>query len=107
MNKSELQEALEMFAEDCVDDISVHSYSGRGMNGEKCLAITVSGHYMGLGSLIAFLIEYGANTCDDVTDMVDSVKEMCSDNMGRGMVYYFPGTSFVDENDDEYSDEND
>ncbi len=71
-------------------DFRVRSYSGRGIHGRECLPVIVDSDL----SLIELGIELGRlgiNSYD--------VRNMRSDNMGLGMVYYWPRIPF-EENDD-------
>lgn len=89
--KSKLQKALE------ATDRETRSYSGRGMYGKSCLAFTVdSGD---LGEVVADLMQYVAEKGDTDRFIVDSISDafrnMSSDSMGMGSVYYFKRIPYV------------
>lgn len=82
-----LQTLLEAISED------VGPYSGRSMYGEKCVAI--SG--MDIGDLMADLMleaaELGAAEREQV---VEAIRGLRTDSMGRGQVVYFPAVAHFD-----------
>ena len=68
-----------------------YSYSGRGMYGKSCLAITVS-HPNKMFNIGVILGE----NMDDASDI-----EVKYDNLGMDYVLYFPYESFVEEKKDD------
>lgn len=92
MAKSVLQTVLE------AADYEVRGYSGRGMCGKECLAV-VTGQTP--GELFAGVLRGLAETAEDIEGLADSVERMRSDSMGHDAVYYFPGTEYTDEDEDE------
>lgn len=99
--KSQLQQCLEDAGYEC------RSYSGRGMYGKECLAVVTSDHPMTVtancfSELLSDLddedIEAWVNKYNDLVSQLHRVSE---DNMGRSMVYYWPGVEFVGEEDTE------
>lgn len=58
-------------------------YSGRGMYGKTCAGFDTDDDK---GVRLGFLLHQLMG--DDAVNLVDSVR---SDSMGRGMIYYFPG----------------
>lgn len=68
------------------------NYSGRGMYGATCLALTSE---RGLGDLVMFVQALAretdvSETLDELSDALDRVRE---DQLGRGVVYYWPDVS--------------
>src|SRR5512135_776569 len=92
-DKHPLQQAIEDTDRKC------RSYSGRGMYGRTCLSVEISRHES-LGDMLADIIE---NTDEDnQREIADGFRDMCWDNMGLDMVYYFANVSYVgDEDEDE------
>lgn len=96
-----LQEALETAGHDC------RSYSGRGMLGERCLAVTLN-DISDLGGLFASVLELSQ---DGVLGDEAAVKlitrafnGMQTDTMGRGIIAYFPSVLFTDNEEIEEED---
>ena len=99
MAKHILQEMLEELSHD------VRSYSGRGMYGKKCLAIDV-GQGFTPGFLAAEIIgllvlREGLFMPNDPTsreqvleELQEGLRNMTSDQMGKGMILYFPDVPF-------------
>ena len=91
------------------------SYSGRGMMGEKCLAVNLNDDLMREIAQISTLV---MNECEDefngvevveyMEEFFDLLAEARTDSMGLGTVIYFPNIDW-DENwgDDSYEDEED
>jgi len=88
------------------------SYSGRGMYGSSCFAI--SGDQQQISEDIANIIEELANNaCDFSNDNEFEKQEACieamkyivagqsQDNMGRGIVVYWPSLKWVADEDNE------
>lgn len=108
---------LQQLCED--SDLDVQRYSGRGMFGRDCLGIVTD---LSIGVFFAHIlsavVDMGVGTRDEVADEDDDVdtsdadaltelaeafEGMRQDNMGRGMVYYFPQIQYV-ESEEEYDD---
>jgi hypothetical protein len=66
-------------------EFDVRSYSGRGMYGAKCVGVDIdrAGQIM---EIAAQLISAGIDV-DHVIDLGDQMRE---DNMGRGIIVYWP-----------------
>lgn len=92
MDMHPLQKALQYIGEDM--DFNVHSYSGRGMYGKTCLAIT--------GDNIN-LIQLGYEIAGGYGDEVEyhHVMKYKQDSMGLGTVIYWPNIPYVEEEEDE------
>ena len=93
--------ALQKLIEGSDEDFKVRSYSGRGMFGKRCLGIEVDREYS-LGDVFAAILEAIAN--DDcvlneqgLEEAAEAFRNMSSDNMGLGMIYYFPNVPYSDE----------
>lgn len=83
------------------------SYSGRGMNGKECLAVFLpEGKYF--RTLVADMLENTAALVtsglngeeadffhDSMGSLVEGLREMKTDDMGRGTVAYFPSLQYV------------
>ena len=91
MQKHPLQVALESLAEEY--DFTVRSYSGRAMYGASCLAI--SGNDINLMQIGFFV---GREHEDVFPHHLDSCR---SDNMGLGMVYYWPRIDYIGGSNDD------
>lgn len=61
----------------------VRPYSGRGMCGKECVSFKDDERET---DIIASLIE----NCDDVEEAADLVRTCRNDQLGRGVVYYWP-----------------
>jgi hypothetical protein len=97
MDKHPLQQVIEDADFDC------RSYSGRGMYGRRCLAVEVD-REQSLGDLMAGILE-AVEGEDNTREIQDALRGMCWDNMGLGMVYYFPDVPFAEEASEEDEDE--
>jgi hypothetical protein len=74
-------------------EYSIHSYSGRNMYGKSCLAIT--GNDINLFNLGFLIREYGEN------ETYENIFCNKIDNMGLGIVVYWPYIEFIEENSEE------
>lgn len=97
--KTKFQELLENNAD--MFECEVRSYSGRGMYGKECLAVT--GSSSELRDLFKEVILDAANLFVDdgfdlyeFQDIVDSCFEYSQDSMGCDVVYYWRNISFVE-----------
>lgn len=107
MNKHPLQTMFEDLAEELGnDDLSIRSYSGRGMYGKQCLGVYTD---MNIGSLMAYVVRSLAGVASfDNQDAEDASEEiaqafenMQTDSMGLGTIVYFPNVKFVSTSDEE------
>ena len=99
MAKHPLQTALEYLKDGM--DIEIRTYSGRGMYGRNCLAITADRiNMLVLGMAIA---DYNHSFEDDNSLEVPQyqVEDYRQDNIGLGVVVYWPRIEFVDEDEKE------
>ena len=93
-NKHPLQKLLELSE-------GVSEYSGRGMFGRTCVAVTVQspGSFVAhLARLIAGLDDNVANELSDeeVEIALDTLERgWTHDSMGKGIIIYFPNVPFV------------
>lgn len=83
MNK--IQEILENSGFD------VRSYSGRAMYGKSCLGVEVDN----LGEFISILLE-SVQGEEDTRDLQEAFLNLKQDQMGHGIVLYFPDVEFTD-----------
>lgn len=82
------EEDLREHLHNYLNDFQIHTdYSGRGMMGRTCFGVTIPGDDEGLvlgWAIGKFLDDHGVDT----TDVLNSTRR---DNMGRSVIYYFPG----------------
>ena len=91
-HKSQLQTMLES-----LDFGDVRSYSGRGMYGKECLAITGAN----LGALIGYLVESASELGEEVGySTIRALEGIKQDSLGMGNVYYFPSVEYVEASDE-------
>lgn len=76
----------------------VRSYSGRGMYGAQCLAITVDSMTNDAEFLMTLALDVADSDGDLARTLADGVR---SDSLGRGTVYYWPGIEYDAEDEDE------
>lgn len=82
--------------------VQVRSYSGRGMYGSECIAIDgdEAECQAALSALISEQISQvsdGDTTRDDAREFVTLLMEYKTDNMGKGIVMYWPGIEYKDD----------
>lgn len=65
----------------------VTSYSGRGMYGKSCVGVRVANDAEMLVMTANVAIECDAAQREELPDIVSNAK---TDNMGRGLIVYFP-----------------
>ena len=99
------------------NEYDVHSYSGRGMFGKKCIAVTVPDNNtvgevirLGFDSVIedtAMVYSPGAEHVDDDDPIMKNVESIAKsmpdfrwDNMGMQYVMYWPNVPFTPSEDD-------
>lgn len=96
-NKSKFQVILEELAHQI--DFKVISYSGRGMYRDKCVAFVVDDRNIDIFE-VATLVENALQE-EDLTFHNLNVGKMRYDNMGLGVVYYWPNVKYIyDENEE-------
>jgi hypothetical protein len=85
-----------------------YPYSGRGMYGKQCVAVTVTS----FGRLFADVLLSVESTGANVEELSELFEGMRYDNMGHDYVFYFPRVPWSDdedsddvENDDDDSEE--
>lgn len=98
------------------DNCEVRSYSGRGMFGKQCIGVETNSVAVILQELAVVIMEEVAQVvsdnhgCDDEPvheedrDLMRSLFDYRTDNMGLGMIVYWPRIEYVEtnvENDDE------
>ena len=86
-------------------DVQCRSYSGRGMFGKNCLGVDIDRH-SSLGEVFASVLEAIANRDCALNELgleqaAEALRGMSQDQMGLGIIYYFPRVPFVSEDDDE------
>jgi hypothetical protein len=103
MENNSLQSVLESIAL-AESDYQVRSYSGRGMYGDTCLAVTIRGNLFELFAQVLRVLDGDrTNLTEEVADAFSMARQ---DDMGRGTVVYFPGVKYVEAASDE-EDESD
>lgn len=95
MEREEFIELLDNFCGEFYDEDSCKyygdNYSGRGMFGCKCPALSVNCNLM---EVIIRLCDYIRDTCeDDVCSAEEVLGTVCTDQLGLGTVMYFPNYS--------------
>jgi hypothetical protein len=71
------------------DDVFRFSYSGRSMYGKTCFGLEVEYHHQAVAILAALAFSMGES--EGSWQVVDAlVQNMSVDNMGLGLIYYFP-----------------
>jgi hypothetical protein len=79
----------------------VCSYSGRGMNGKRCIAIHVDDSN-GLQKLMSEMVEHAGDNPEDTQWLAKVVRNTRMDSLGKRYVIYFPTVPSTDEeNEDE------
>jgi hypothetical protein len=97
MNKQLDTEEMEIIQDLAAEyDGEIHAYSGRGMYGDRCLGVTVH------GDTFAFVLMLGAQLADyGYLALAEKLAaKVCTDDMGRGTVVYFPGIGVIDMDDE-------
>lgn len=94
MEKSVLQQALEAMIAAGKIDGKLISYSGRGMYGRECMALTLdrSINPMNLGAMLAL---WAVNRDLDPEKLGEDLGSFYSDSLGRGVVYYWRSIKYV------------
>lgn len=97
--KTKFQELLENNAD--MFECKIRSYSGRGMFGKECLAVTGSSSEI-KDLFKEVILDAAKELADDVIDsyefqdIVGSCFEYSQDSMGCDVVYYWRNISFVE-----------
>jgi hypothetical protein len=96
-----INDVSEKFKEILDLEFETYSYSGRGMYGKKCVAITISRHVSEFGIVARvvsnFTEEYGGAHLDEIVSLFEGSK---TDSMGLDTVMYFPDIEWVWEDED-------
>jgi len=77
-----------------IDDAELRSYSGRNMYGKQCLGIDMES----MTDAFRFALSV------DTSDLIWALSRPVFDNMGRGIIVYFPNVEApegIDDEDDE------
>ena len=82
--------------DDILDEADVEAdvrenYSGRGMYGDTCFGLTVDRE----SEMFKFFVAAGHIL--DMEDAMTLASSAHSDNMGRSIIFYFPGVKLSDE----------
>jgi hypothetical protein len=102
------KETIEDFKDILDQEFDTYSYSGRGMYGEKCLAITISreASIAGVTAQIMYSFDYEFKN-DRLNDLVSIFERSKTDDMGRDTVMYFPNIEWIWDDSNETEDEDD
>jgi hypothetical protein len=73
-------------------DLEIRSYSGRGMYGKQCVAVT--------GESVNSILSEMMENCDSGYEAAQLLRESSSDSKGRDVVVYWPRSRFEEEQDD-------
>src|SRR4051812_11940827 len=78
------------------------SYSGRNMNGRRCLgAVVVRGknEFAFVASLLEAALRYQEEsvmqTTLNIEELEEAFRNTCTDSLGMGQIIYFPSNEFV------------
>lgn len=88
MEKSELQLGLEELLDSYDLEFEIRSYSGRGMCGKECLAITCD-------TVDLFTIGFELGKTESYSDGLHQPPQPKMDSMGLGVVLYWPRIQYV------------
>ncbi len=114
--RHDLQVALESVNESLatmgLNQFRIHSYSGRAMFGDTCLAVTIDrdgiNEYELMGRVVEAAAQHGADKADNehefasesvneaVEPVVEALRGTRTDSMGLGIVIYWPNISYVE-----------
>lgn len=80
------------------NEITYFDYSGRGMYGKECVGFTCS------TPELVKLFTHLAVACEDDSNWVfDLLETVRIDQLGRGLIHYFPDYTFSEEDSDEHA----
>lgn len=94
--RSPLQDLLEKMSTRWAEQgmrMDVRSYSGRGMFGEECLAAVIDDLPRFMQDLVEMAMALDQKSKDSVVDALGKYRQ---DQMGHGLVVYFPGILYSD-----------
>jgi hypothetical protein len=89
-----LEHPLQTLLEGYAADLEIREYSGRGMSGERCLAVVGSLSQIFAAVVEGCLHEASDMAPDDRTDIEDAMRQMRTDAMGYDTVVYWPGVPY-------------
>lgn len=94
--KHDLQTILEGVSDEA-SDVQLRSYSGRGMYGAECLAVTGAT----VGELMAAIIMQLVCFKGDHYEVAQAIEGLKTDSLGCDIVIYFPGVEYLPEETEE------
>ena len=106
-NGMTIQQMFEHVVDDSGQEMRIRSYSGRGMYGKECMALVCENHGQVarvVAGVMRFACEQAENNPEtpvEVDDVEINLGRMKMDNMGRGLVAYWPDIPFEDAADEE------
>ena len=83
--------------------IELHGYSGRGMYGRECYAISVQE-----GTVCEMVADLLDGCCADLGDcevLATFLRNAREDSLGRGSIVYFPSAAWQENEEDDEEDE--
>lgn len=86
INATALKEIFEGMA------YEVHSYSGRGMFGNRCLAVTCDNPSGWIAEVFLYLAE-NKTPYEEIAKVAEILKDSRTDSLGRASVVYWPAIS--------------
>ena len=95
--------ALQLLIESSEADLAqnMRSYSGRSMYGRDCLALDGDLHLIMTNLVAAALYEGESFSPTSKDEILNALSALRTDQMGRGMIVYFPTVEFVTEDVEE------
>jgi len=88
-------------------DFKTRSYSGRGMYGKECLGVECNDIKDIVYELVDYILATSEMSYENNVSIKRSVRNLCTDQLGLGMIVYFPNVEFESnesENDESESD---
>jgi hypothetical protein len=77
--------------DECID----LSYSGRGMYGKTCVGLRTDSVREAVAVLVKCATNYGSDGGDELAE--EMAARLTTDSMGMGVIVYFPGITWEDE----------
>lgn len=96
MTKEESKELKELIE---TADLETQDYSGRGMYGDVCLAFCTDKSEL---NAFAQILDETAGDLEKIELLSAAMRDARVDNMGKGIVIYFPSFPYPDDEDEEY-----
>lgn len=98
MNSEEAKKAMNVLLRTAQENgYPVQSYSGRGMFGKVCPSFSLEHPALLIPAIAALMVQsfaLGEETVDEVLDLFEQAQW---DDLGRGVIVYFPTVTWLDE----------